>query len=1124
MKAYNIFFPRMVTLCLWPKCPDAKKTTIKMRKFLVTNKVWQLFIALLGVGVTASFGQTPSLESLIPKPPEAAAFSKYTDIPVSLYTGVPDISIPIYTLNEANISVPIALSYHASGIKVQDVETWVGLGWTLQPAGMITRTINDKDDFEPANDYFRPNFLIPTTIGIDMLRDIGSGCGLNYSTVEPGVYLRLNDPNAGSASLFAKDWASDIYSFNVLGMKGKFILDQNGTDIHIIGESSGVKIQYLSPAVKVNGFVLTDSKGIRYTFTKGGQTAPNGQTRSHIFSWVIASIQDLSGNTINFEYYTDKRQLSSIRTMSASLQLATRPGDFFIGGADNPNVGGGNHAIVLQEICYQNVIRRDSGNFYTDEPLLKSISSRNVKIDFDVLNDQQLNKNNSFFLERITISEIQNNSNRRTFTFQYGNFGDNGDIGRGKLKLLTLQEEGVSRPYQFTYFNNISRLSTQDTDHWGFYNGLSSRGTIPYSHYLTNNGPLQHYGTNREANIGHLFDGILSSITYPTSGRTNFTYEPHTFDDGGGSYEAPVKSWNLSASAANNEFNKVVDLDITGEPVVSHLTNQVIVDALRFRFDNPADYGNPTFISNISIEINGYKIGLLGNTIYSIQGDNVVPKAIPITLGNFATINGVPNRLRIRFTIPSGSSGRIELDLSFDRRRYASGLRVKRIDFDDNDASTQNRGLVYEYGDQEESVPGTFKETRSYGILHSVPNYLERFDSFWYEAGCDCGRVTISNKSNGNASQIVGYSKVRIKEAGANNGFEMHHFLNTPPARVGGDSWLFSHIPLVEAIDNGKEQLVQYYNSSGLLLQSKQFLYGKKHVSSHFISALLRDPFKTYLHDAWSLLAGLCPEKAGFSTYVLKREWTTLIAEETTTFDLATGTGHVVRADFTYEDSPIHHRALSQRSTLSDGTQSITEYSFPSDQSPRSPAIQSLIDKNVTTVPVTISQFRLRGNIKKLLESEQFAYDQNGRPILIEKRDGAGVLANFRTLGYYPSGNVKSIQSQDGSRSHIIWGFKDAYPIALITNVDYTQIEQALGDPIVLGSANGNNLSETQIQSLRSIPGSQVTTYSYRILDGLTEISDANGVKTSYGYDVARRLSQVRDNNNWLLKLFLYNP
>jgi hypothetical protein len=55
---------------------------------------------------------------------EAASLGKYVDIPVGLYTGVPNISIPLHTARDGAVSLPVSLSYHASGIKVGEPSHW----------------------------------------------------------------------------------------------------------------------------------------------------------------------------------------------------------------------------------------------------------------------------------------------------------------------------------------------------------------------------------------------------------------------------------------------------------------------------------------------------------------------------------------------------------------------------------------------------------------------------------------------------------------------------------------------------------------------------------------------------------------------------------------------------------------------------------------------------------------------------------------------------------------------------------------------------------------------------------------------------------------------------------------
>lgn len=78
--------------------------------------------------------------------PTASSLGKYADIPISYHTGVPNISVPLYTINEGDLSLPISLSYHAAGIRVDEISSPIGLGWSLNAGGMISRTVNGGPD------------------------------------------------------------------------------------------------------------------------------------------------------------------------------------------------------------------------------------------------------------------------------------------------------------------------------------------------------------------------------------------------------------------------------------------------------------------------------------------------------------------------------------------------------------------------------------------------------------------------------------------------------------------------------------------------------------------------------------------------------------------------------------------------------------------------------------------------------------------------------------------------------------------------------------------------------------------------------------------------------------------
>ncbi len=95
--------------------------------------------------LTASQAQK-LLPQITPKSPNVASLEKFSHYLVNLYSGLPSIEIPLYEIKVGSISVPIKLSYHASGNKVNENASWVGLGWSLTGDYTIGRNIRGRAD------------------------------------------------------------------------------------------------------------------------------------------------------------------------------------------------------------------------------------------------------------------------------------------------------------------------------------------------------------------------------------------------------------------------------------------------------------------------------------------------------------------------------------------------------------------------------------------------------------------------------------------------------------------------------------------------------------------------------------------------------------------------------------------------------------------------------------------------------------------------------------------------------------------------------------------------------------------------------------------------------------------
>ena len=215
----------------------------------------------------------PSL-NYVPQAPVTAAFTRYGDIPVDLSTGVTNISIPIYTLNERGFNIPISISYHASGIKVNDVASPVGLGWTLNAGGVITRTVMGLKDEQ---------------------LDIIDGSGQHTFSKPPfrndqqyeayDAQREAQDPNIWFNEIFNQylnnppgfgmyDFYSDRFYYNLgSGESGVFRKDFMNDDFKTIPYSP-MKIRFLNEFVRSYGFdiEMTTTNGIRYLF-RGGKYA-----------------------------------------------------------------------------------------------------------------------------------------------------------------------------------------------------------------------------------------------------------------------------------------------------------------------------------------------------------------------------------------------------------------------------------------------------------------------------------------------------------------------------------------------------------------------------------------------------------------------------------------------------------------------------------------------------------------------------------------------------------------------------------------------------------------------------------------------------------------------------------
>jgi hypothetical protein len=279
------------------------------------KKIFTL-IAVLSISAYTLYAQpiNNQIKDVVMPAPNAASLGKYGDIPVSYYTGVPNIGVPIYTLTDGPVSLPISLSYHAGGMKVGEPVSWVGLGWSLQAGGMITRTVQGRAD-ELADGYFTSGrfIYIDQTINEfnDTIRCIASSGNppqYTYATIQNGTI----------------DAEPDIFSFSVGGYNGKFYIEADDSDPDLLGKvvmvpKQDVRVIYDASGnglYRIKNFTIITPDGTKYQFGNIDNDASNKgidiqklneSSFNEVTGWHLRKITSADGNySITLNYTQEK--------------------------------------------------------------------------------------------------------------------------------------------------------------------------------------------------------------------------------------------------------------------------------------------------------------------------------------------------------------------------------------------------------------------------------------------------------------------------------------------------------------------------------------------------------------------------------------------------------------------------------------------------------------------------------------------------------------------------------------------------------------------------------------------------------------------------------------------------
>jgi len=629
-----------------------------------------------GQNSTSNFPTVP-VPNFVPPSPEAFSMTKYGDIPINEFTGLLNVSVPIYTYKSGNLKLPISLSYNGAGFKIDDIPTKVGMNWNLNAGGIITRTIKDMPDEKV--DSLSRIYLSQQEITDQNTPDGTSGAAFLSNIIENTEI----------------DSEADIFNYSFGNYSGSFILDQNLHPI-LLKEESELKISSVDDDLSSSeAFVITTPDGVQYFFggTKATEisfSSGNNHQNSYygVTSYYLTRILDPINGEILFDYNTAPEQISFLGR-NESISFLT---------ADNFPL------MCRQEMVPPNTIA------YGGETLHVS-NCRSLKRIYSSLNNQFINLNYEIVGDKNILNEIDINSNDNNqvtllnqIILNYiglTDFENKKDYKRFFLSEVIFNNELKQNPekiqkWEFEYESPLSipdRLSFAQ-DYYGYYNGKDDNTMmLPVEKidfdYL---GTVSYIfpGADRTPNFDTAKMGTLIKVKYPTRGYSTIEYEPNPVT------KEVTTSYNIQM---NTQIGLVSDY-LTNDPTVNLEGNSLNtiyktqLVKINYALESTSIWGN--HINDLMIEISN-----LTDSTQIIPTQRVISgSSISTGFFNVDLHQGDQYKFHVYINdptqIPPGETltGNINFELITGIEiTQGDGLRVKKqVDYaDDNTVSNYKR-------------------------------------------------------------------------------------------------------------------------------------------------------------------------------------------------------------------------------------------------------------------------------------------------------------------------------------------------------------------------------------------------------------------------------------------------
>ncbi len=419
--------------------------------------------------------------------------------PRGQYTGVPEVSVPITTVQSRKLSLPVTLHYNAGGVRVGTLASWVGLNWSLDAGGVVMR--------------------VP--YGVTDTYTLTGGVQRVLAAVEP-----------------------DLFYFQVAGISGKFFLRDLVTGVEFVTmPASNLRIAATWASNLITGFVITDDGGNQYHFARQETTQQelNGVAQAQeVNAWYLTKIvPGTYGDEITLEYTSYSTGYHFVAHGATGVKV----GDRFFTTAALGNYAqhpGAQHASSAAACSGCPSVTEAQLDLTTvrmrvvDGARLSRINFVNGRVDF-LVHSTNRDDIDDRALQRIEVYSVYDGQtkliSRHELVQSYFSASCPSSTSEKRLRLDRIKQwyEGLwSTPVNptksidtwFTYDDSqcMPKRDSYAQDLWGYWNGATTATTLAPELSTSN----RSVGTAAVLRVGS-----LSAVHTQAGARTKYTYEPH---------------------------------------------------------------------------------------------------------------------------------------------------------------------------------------------------------------------------------------------------------------------------------------------------------------------------------------------------------------------------------------------------------------------------------------------------------------------------------------------------------------------------------------------------------------------------------------------------------------------